>query len=270
MDDLGPQRDARRGDRRRYRLGAGAESRRPRAAADPRTSGRIGQEARACARAQYEIVLTRSDVERRPPAVYQDLTEEEIGLGDTGAWYRRSVRQPAQILWPTTTTAPMSTNRWPGRCDRAGRYDEDALEPGVALLQPRGAAGRNRMAVQRSVLADFVPAAGDEVAGSWLVEGVEQDFVRPIADLWRVRRAYGVSITTMAARGSCCALRRHPGPAAGTYARRHSLLQRQRQAEGMVTFVYDTSNKYWRRCSFSHWLNGPGSGRSAAFGDLTT
>src|SRR5690606_23511028 len=44
-----------------------------------------------------------------------------------------------------------------------------------------------------SVLARYVETGEVGEAGSWLVEGIGEDFVPPIADLSRVRRAYTIS-----------------------------------------------------------------------------
>ena len=51
-----------------------------------------------------------------------------------------------------------------------------------------------------SVLAEYVATGHVGEAGSWLVEGIGEDFVPPIADLSRVRQAFTIgdleSLTT--------------------------------------------------------------------------
>src|SRR5260370_12659203 len=44
-----------------------------------------------------------------------------------------------------------------------------------------------------SVLADYVREGTMNKPGSWLVEGIGEDFIPPIADLSRVRKAYNIS-----------------------------------------------------------------------------
>src|SRR4030095_578011 len=44
-----------------------------------------------------------------------------------------------------------------------------------------------------SVLADFVHTGKYGAAGSWLVEGIGEDFIPPIADFSRVKKAYSIS-----------------------------------------------------------------------------
>src|SRR5260370_40523427 len=44
-----------------------------------------------------------------------------------------------------------------------------------------------------SVLADYVREGTMNKPGSWLVEGIGEDFIPPIADLSRARRAYNIS-----------------------------------------------------------------------------
>jgi len=44
-----------------------------------------------------------------------------------------------------------------------------------------------------SVLADYVRTGKVGVAGSWIVEGIGEDFIPPIADFSRVSKAYSIS-----------------------------------------------------------------------------
>src|SRR5205085_175516 len=44
-----------------------------------------------------------------------------------------------------------------------------------------------------SVVADYVRTGKVGKAGSWLVEGIGEDFIPPICDLSRVKRAYSIS-----------------------------------------------------------------------------
>src|SRR5207244_6127493 len=44
-----------------------------------------------------------------------------------------------------------------------------------------------------SILADYVKTGKVGEAGSWLVEGIGEDFIPPIADLSGVREAYSVT-----------------------------------------------------------------------------
>ena len=44
-----------------------------------------------------------------------------------------------------------------------------------------------------SVLADYVLTGKYGEAGSWIVEGIGEDFIPPIADFSRVKKAYSIS-----------------------------------------------------------------------------
>jgi len=43
------------------------------------------------------------------------------------------------------------------------------------------------------VLAEYVRTGKVGQAGSWIVEGIGEDFIPPIADFSRVRKAYSIS-----------------------------------------------------------------------------
>ena len=52
----------------------------------------------------------------------------------------------------------------------------------IVLADPKG-----------SILADYIHTGDFGEAGSWLVEGIGEDFIPPVSDLSRVRKAYTIS-----------------------------------------------------------------------------
>jgi cystathionine beta-synthase len=220
-----------------------------------------------------EIVLTRSDVGRGHPQYYQDLAEK-ITAETPGAWYVNQFGNAANPLAHETTTAPEIWAQTDGRVDAIvcgvgsggtltgmSRYfARVAPQVEIVLADPAG-----------SVLADFVRTGQVGTAGSWLVEGIGEDFVPPIADLSRVQRAY--SISDREAMATARQLLRTDGILAGgssgtLVAAALRYCGEQTQPKTVVTFVCDTGNKYLAKMFNDHWLNDQGLGDRPAFGDL--
>ena len=142
-----------------------------------------------------EVVMTRSDVGKGHPQYYQDLAEK-ITRETPQAFYVNQFNNPANPLAHETTTGP---EIW----DQTG-HDVDAVVCGVGSGGTITGLSRffARVAPQvemvladpaGSVLADYVETGRIGEAGSWVVEGIGEDFVPPIADLSRVRTAYTIS-----------------------------------------------------------------------------
>jgi cystathionine beta-synthase len=220
-----------------------------------------------------EIVLTRSDVGRGHPQYYQDLAEK-ITAETPGAWYVNQFGNPANPLAHETTTAPEIWAQTEGKVDAivcgvgsggtltgvSHYFARVAPQVEVVLADPAG-----------SVLADFVRTGQVGTAGSWLVEGIGEDFVPPIADLSRVQRAY--SISDREAMATARQLLRTDGILAGSssgtlVAAALRYCREQTQPKTVVTFVCDTGNKYLAKMFNDHWVNDQGLGDRPAFGDL--
>ncbi|HSR97885.1 MAG TPA: cysteine synthase family protein, partial [Kofleriaceae bacterium] len=138
-----------------------------------------------------QVIWTRSDVGKGHPAYYQDMAQRIAR--ESGALYVNQFENPANPLAHETTTGPEIWEQMGGRLDAVvcgvgsggtltglSRYFA-RVAPGVevVLADPKG-----------SVLAGYVASGTVGIAGSWLVEGIGEDFVPPICDLSRVRSAY--------------------------------------------------------------------------------
>src|SRR5436190_7633917 len=142
-----------------------------------------------------KIVVTRSDVGKGHPAYYQDLAER-IARQTPDSFYVNQFGNPANPLAHETTTGPEIWEQTAGRLDAVvcgvgsggtltglSRYfARVAPRVEMVLADPVG-----------SVLAEYTRTGTIGRAGSWLVEGIGEDFLPPIADLSRVRKAYSVS-----------------------------------------------------------------------------
>ena len=141
-----------------------------------------------------EIRMTRSDVTKGHPEYYQDMAQR-LAADIPGAFYVNQFGNPANPLAHERTTGP---EIW----EQMG-HDVDAVVCGVGsggtltgltrffarvsphtemvLADPAG-----------SVLAPYVETGKIGEAGSWVVEGIGEDFIPPIADLSGVKKAYSI------------------------------------------------------------------------------
>jgi cystathionine beta-synthase len=209
-----------------------------------------------------EVRLTRSDVGKGHPEYYQDLAARLAR--ELGGFYVNQFENPANPLAHETTTGPEIWRQMEGRLDAVvcgvgsggtitglSRYfARVAPSVDIVLADPAG-----------SILAGYVATGKVGQAGSWLVEGIGEDFVPSIADLSRVRHAYTVTDeeSLMTAR----ALLRGEGILAGSSsgtlvaaALRHC--RAQTEPKRVVTLVCDSGNKYLSKMFNDYWMRDQG------------
>ncbi|MEK6624516.1 MAG: pyridoxal-phosphate dependent enzyme, partial [Bdellovibrionota bacterium] len=110
---------------------------------------------------------------------------------------------------------------------------------------------------QGSILADYVMKGTIGSAGSWLVEGIGEDFVPPIVDLSRTKKAY--SINDEESFSTCRELLAKEGILAGSstgtlLAAALRYCRESKTSKRVVTFVCDTGNKYLSKMYNNYWL----------------
>jgi cystathionine beta-synthase len=210
-----------------------------------------------------EVIVTRSDVNKGHPDYYQDRAER-LAAATPGAWYVNQFANPANPLAHETTTGPEIWEQTGRAVDAVvcgvgsggtitglSRYFA-GVAPDVAMVlaDPAG-----------SVLADYVETGKTGEVGSWLVEGIGEDFVPPICDLSRVRKAYRIPDreSLLTAREL---LRREgilAGSSSGTLiAAALRWCREQREARRVVTFVCDTGDKYLSKMFDDDWMREQG------------
>ena len=122
-----------------------------------------------------------------------------------------------------------------------------------------------------SILADLVNDGVMNQAGSWLVEGIGEDFVPSICELDMVSKAYSIDD------GEAFALQREllekegiiAGSSTGTLlAAALKYCQEQTTSKRVVTLVGDTGNKYLSKSFNDSWLADQGLLNREKFGDL--
>ncbi|HVJ17471.1 MAG TPA: pyridoxal-phosphate dependent enzyme [Polyangiaceae bacterium] len=219
-----------------------------------------------------EVRMTRSDVGKGHPEYYQDMAERIAG--EIGGFYVNQFGNPANPLAHETTTAPEIWQQTGGKLSAVvagvgsggtitglSRYFERvAPEVEIVLGDPVG-----------SVLADYIATGKVGTAGSWLVEGVGEDFIPPICDLSRVKTAYSISDeeSLLTAR----ALLKQEGILAGSssgmlLAAALRYCRDQKEPKRVVTFVCDTGGKYLSKMFNDYWMHDQGFLRGPNKGDL--
>ncbi len=221
-----------------------------------------------------EVIITRSDVGKGHPEYYQDMAERLAGEMDN-ALYVNQFGNPANPLAHERTTGPEIWEQMD--------HDLDAMVCGVGsggtitgLSRFFAQAAPNLEMIladpQGSVLAEYVHTGKvAEEVGSWLVEGIGEDFVPPICDLSRTRKAY--VIPDAEAFAVCRELLRKEGIIAGTssgtligaalrYCREQTAPKR------VATFVCDSGNKYLSKVYNDFWMLDQGFIQRQTFGDL--
>ena len=206
-----------------------------------------------------EIRMTRSDVTKGHPEYYQDMAERLAGE-IPGAFYVNQFGNPANPLTHERTTGPEIWEQM--------QHDVDAVVCGVgsggtltglsrffAQVSPR-----SEMVLadpEGSVLAGYVETGKIGSAGSWVVEGIGEDFIPPIADLSRVRKAYSISDAESLAtsRELLKAELILGGSSAGTLVAAALRYCRERTQPGrVVTFIPDTGSKYLSKMYNDYWM----------------
>jgi cystathionine beta-synthase len=220
-----------------------------------------------------EVVMTRSDVGRGHPEYYQDMAER-IARETPGACYVNQFANPANPLAHERTTGPELWAQMQGRLDAVvcgvgtggtmtglGRYFA-RVAPAVkmVLADPAG-----------SVLADYVRTGKVGEAGSWLVEGIGEDFVPPVADLSRVSETFSIPDAESFATARELLTREGilAGSSTGTLLAAALRYCRSRAApERVVTLVCDSGNKYLSKVFNDYWMADQGFLERPRHGDL--
>jgi len=219
-----------------------------------------------------QVVLTRSDVEKGHPEYYQDMAERIAA--ENGGFYVNQFGNEANPLAHESSTGPEIWEQM--------HHDVQAVVCGVGSSGTLTGLSRYFARVspatemvladpEGSVLCEYVNKGSYGQAGSWVVEGIGEDFIPPIADFSRVKAAYSISD-----RESCTTARELllkegilGGSSTGTllaaalrYCRSQSFPKR------VVSLVCDSGNKYLSKLFNDYWMRDNGFVVRPQFGDL--
>lgn len=219
-----------------------------------------------------DVVLTRSDVGRGHPEYYQDLGRRIAE--ESGAFFVNQFGNPDNPLAHETTTAPEVIEQMggdlgaivlgvgsSGTVSGMSKYlAEHAPDVDLILADPVG-----------SVLTDYINKGTLGEHGSWLVEGIGEDFIPDIADFSQVKKAYAISDAESFA--AARKLLRLEGVLAGSssgtlLAAALKYCREQSESKNVVTFACDTGNKYLSKLYNDFWMEDQGFIERTHFGDL--
>jgi cystathionine beta-synthase len=220
-----------------------------------------------------EVVLTRSDVTQGHAEYYQDVAAR-IARETPGAFYVNQFANEANVRAHEETTGPEIWRQMEERVDAvvcgvgtggtltglSRFFERVSPKTEIVLADPAG-----------SILADQVTTGKPGKLGSWLVEGIGEDFVPPICDLSRVKKAY--SIPDAEAFAACRTLLAREGILAGSstgtlLAAALRYCREQKSEKRVVSLVCDSGNKYLSKMYNDYWMRDQGFLERERHGDL--
>jgi cystathionine beta-synthase len=221
-----------------------------------------------------EVFITRSDVGKGHPAYYQDIAER-IAHETSGSFYTNQFGNPSNPAAHEASTGPEIWEQM--------NHNVDAIIAGVGSGGTMTGLSRFFANVSPStemVLADPVGSILDHYiktgvvlkeSGSWLVEGVGEDFIPSVTDLSRVKKSY--AITDAESFDVARELFRKEGILAGTSA---GLLvatalrycREQSTPKRVLTFICDTGARYISKIFDDTWMHDQGLLAGEHYGDL--
>ncbi len=221
-----------------------------------------------------DVRLTRSDVGKGHPDYYQDVAERIAQ--ETGAFFVNQFANQANPIAHEEQTGPEIWGQMGEKMDAivagvgsggtiSGLSDFfERVDPNVEIIlaDPEG-----------SILTEYVNtgAIPNEV-GSWLVEGIGEDFIPDVADLSRVKKSYGISDgeSFQAARELLMKEGILGGSSSGTiFATALQYCREQTSKKRVVAFVCDRGDKYLSKMYNDYWMYDQGFLTREPKGDLT-
>jgi cystathionine beta-synthase len=221
-----------------------------------------------------EIMLTRSDVGKGHPDYYQDRAAA-VAARIPGAFHVNQFANPANPLAHETGTAPEIWSQMGHEVDAvvcgvgsggtitglSRFFERVSPQTEIILADPKG-----------SVLADYVESGELKTeVGSWLVEGIGEDFIPPVCDLSRVERA--ITVDDEESFRTSREMLKKTGILAGTssgtlIAAAIRYCREQSKPKRVVTFVCDSGNKYMSKAFNDYWMFDQGLLKRKQYGNL--
>lgn len=219
-----------------------------------------------------EIVITRSDVEKGHPDYYQDVAAR-IAKESKG-FYIDQFNNMANPEAHEKGTAPEIWEQMGHKVDAvvcgvgsggtltglSRFFARVSPTTEMVLADPKG-----------SILADIVAKKPAPKPGSWMVEGVGEDFIPAVTDLSRVEKAY--TITDQESFATARELLKKEGVLGGSstgtlLAAALKYCRAQKSPKRVVTFAVDSGNKYLSKMFNDFWMADQGFLKPTEHGDL--
>ena len=221
-----------------------------------------------------KVVLTRSDVAKGHPEYYQDLAQSMANEIE-GAFFINQFGNPSN---PTAHEEVTGPEIWAQM-----EHDLDAIVLGVGssgtvtglshyfakaapdlelvLADPKG-----------SILAEYInDGVLSDKSGSWLVEGIGEDFLPTISDFTRVSKAFAISDRESMLVGRELLIKEGilGGSSTGTLvAAALKYCQQQTVPKKVLTLACDTGNRYLSKMYNDFWMRDQGFIQFQQHGDL--
>src|SRR5690625_4322805 len=220
-----------------------------------------------------EVILTRSDVGKGHPEYYQDLAQRIAE--ERGGFFVNQFENEANPFAHETTTGPEIWEQM--------NHDVDAVVCGVGSGGTITGLGRFFRKVsdkvemvladpEGSILTHYVETGEiSKDVGSWVVEGIGEDFIPVICDLEQVRTAYTIpdKEALLTARELLAKEGILAGSSTGTLlAGALRYCREQSEPKRVVTLVCDSGNKYLSKMYNDYWMYDQGFLERPVAGDL--
>jgi len=205
-----------------------------------------------------EVIRTRSDVMKGHPEYYQEVAERIAQ--EENAFYVNQFSNDANWKAHYTTTGPEIWSDLEGKVDAfacgvgsggtltgVGRYLKEQ-NPSVEMIlaDPEG-----------SVLTHYHETGEMSEAGSWVVEGIGEDFIPDICDMSLVDKAYTVTDKEALSVARDILLKEGlmGGSSSGTLiAAALRYCREQTTPKKVVTLLCDTGNRYLSKMYNDEWM----------------
>ena len=220
-----------------------------------------------------ECRITRSDVGKGHPEYYQDVAER-LAQTIPGAFYVNQFNNPDNPRAHERLTGPEIWEQM--------SHDVDAVVIGVGSGGTLTGLGRFFASVQPqcemvladpagSILVDYIETGRIGQAGSWVVEGIGEDFIPGICDMSLTRKGY--TVPDAEALGVGRDLLHEEGILGGSstgtlLAAALRYCREQTAPKRVVTFVCDSGNKYLSKMFNDTWMIEHGYLERTNYGDL--
>jgi len=221
-----------------------------------------------------EVVLTRSDVAKGHPDYYQDMAAR-IAAETPGAYFINQFGNPDNPAAHEQGTGPEIWAQMDGDmdaivfgCGSSGTmtglsrfFARAAPHVELVLADPVG-----------SILTQYInEGVLSTKSGSWMVEGIGEDFLPDISDFSRVKKAYAISDKESFLAGRELLVKEGVlgGSSSGTLlAAALKYCREQTTPKKVVVFVCDTGNKYLSKMYNDYWMLDNGFLERPQHGDL--
>ena len=221
-----------------------------------------------------QVVLTRSDVAKGHPDYYQDLAAKIAGE-TPGAYFINQFGNPDNPAAHEFGTGPEILRQMGGQldaivfgCGSSGTmtglsrcFAQYSPQTELILADPVG-----------SILEEYINRGTlSDKSASWMVEGIGEDFLPPISDFSRVKKAYAISDkeSFLTARELLEKEGILGGSSTGTLlAAALKYCREQTTPKKVLVFVCDTGNKYLSKMYNDYWMLDNGFLEREQQGDL--